>query len=347
MINWFKRHFVPHEGNGHRPYFLHKKNATQLIGIVLFFELIFFVLPALNFVGFIHSLNLTAVLPGVLTSLTNEKRIDQSLPQLSENVILNQAAQLKAQDMASKSYFAHTSPEGRTPWYWLEAVGYTYTYAGENLAVNFVDSEDVTEAWMNSSTHRANIVHGAYTEVGTGVATGMYKGRQTVFVAQVYGRPRINPQPTTNPSTVLGASNPQPAPRAPAQPASVAQTQVTAQTPSTEVLGEAAPSVPAVSEEKPGINKVTQETVKDFFQTAAASPRHSTDAVLYSIMGIITLAILFNIFIKIKHQHPDLVLNGAVVMVVVMGLHLSNTYISQEQTLRTSFIAFEAEQMSE
>lgn len=334
MINWLKNHFVPHEGNSHRPHFLHKKNATQLIGIVLFFELILFVLPALNFVGFINSLNLTAVLPGVLTSLTNEKRIDQSLPQLSENIVLNQAAQLKAQDMASKSYFAHTSPEGRTPWYWLEAVGYTYTYAGENLAVNFVDSEDVTEAWMNSPTHRANIVHGAYTEVGTGVATGMYKGRQTVFVAQVYGRPRVNPQLITN--------NSQPVAPVPAQTAPTVQSQV-AQAPNTEVLGEAAPNIPALSEEKPGLNKVTQETVKDFFQTAAASPRHSTDAVLYSIMGIITLAILFNIFIKIKHQHPDLVLNGAVVMVVVMGLHLSNTYISQEQTLRTSFLAYDSE----
>ena len=90
-------------------------------------------------------------------------------------------------------------------------------------------------------------------------------------------------------------------------------------------------------------NRLTQETVKEFFKEAAASPRHSANAVFYSMIGIITLALLFNIFIKFKHQHPDLILNGAMVMVVVLGLFITNGYISKETALTTSFLAFDAQ----
>jgi len=53
--------------------------------------------------------------------------------------LLEQAAQLKANDMAEKGYFAHTSPDGKTPWEWLKDVSYPFLAAGENLAVNFLD----------------------------------------------------------------------------------------------------------------------------------------------------------------------------------------------------------------
>jgi hypothetical protein len=161
---------------------------------ILFLELAFFVLPTTNFARYAKELNLGLVLPTVLSTLTNEVRAKEQLPTLTENPLLVKAAEMKAQDMAAKSYFAHVSPEGKSPWYWFDQAGYKYSFAGENLAVNFTDSEKVTEAWMNSPTHRANIVGGAYTEVGTGIATGTYKGHESVFVAQVYGRPLVKSQ---------------------------------------------------------------------------------------------------------------------------------------------------------
>lgn len=191
MFKWLKRHFIPHKGNSHRPHFLHGKNVIKIGVLVLFLELVLFILPTLNFASYSRSLNLGAVLPSVLSTLTNEERSKNNLPELSVNPLLVQAAQMKAEDMATKSYFAHTSPEGKTPWYWFDLVGYKYTYAGENLAVNFSDSERVTEAWMNSPTHQANIVGKNFTEIGTGVATGTFKGRESVFVAQVYGKPVV------------------------------------------------------------------------------------------------------------------------------------------------------------
>lgn len=203
MFKWFKKHFIPHEGNGHRPHFLERRNVFRLGALILFLELALFILPTANFARYSKEFGIGSVLPGVLSSLTNEERSKENLPILAENSLLVQAAQLKAEDMASKSYFAHTSPEGKAPWYWFNQVGYVYAFAGENLAVNFTDSEKVTEAWMNSPTHRANIVAGAYTEVGTGVATGTYKGYESIFVAQVYGRPLVKSQLVAG----AGASN--------------------------------------------------------------------------------------------------------------------------------------------
>lgn len=190
MYNWLKHHFVPHEGNNHRPHFLRDKSLFHIVGAVVLLEVVFFLLPTIFFPTLVNTFNLSAVLPGVLSTLTNDERTMNHATELSDNKLLDQAAELKAKDMAEKSYFAHTSPEGKTPWYWFNLVGYQYSYAGENLAVNFSDSADVTAAWMNSPTHRANIVNSRYKEIGTGIATGVYKGKEAVFVAQLFGAPR-------------------------------------------------------------------------------------------------------------------------------------------------------------
>ncbi len=133
----------------------------------------------------------TAIFSDVLVSLTNETRIDLDLATLKTDPLLEIAAKLKAEDMASKGYFAHTSPEGLNPWYWFQLVGYDYRYAGENLAVNFAESEDVHDAWLNSASHRANIVNGNYTDIGIATARGIYKGREAEFVVQLFGTRKI------------------------------------------------------------------------------------------------------------------------------------------------------------
>lgn len=165
----------------------HERNIQALILCVLVLELGIFAAPALTS---LYNENAAAVLPGALATLTNEERKKSNLATLQVNALLSRAAELKAQDMAENSYFAHTSPDGKEPWYWLDRVGYEYDYAGENLAMNFENSEDVTRAWMKSPTHHANIVKGTYSEVGTGVAVGEYEGAETTFVVQVYARPQ-------------------------------------------------------------------------------------------------------------------------------------------------------------
>lgn len=311
MINWLKLHFIPHAGNAHRPHFLLTHNIRQLLGIVIGVELLLFILPTLNFVNIIDTLNMGAVLPGVLSSLTNEKRQANNLPYLLESPTLSQAAQLKAEDMASKSYFAHTSPEGITPWHWFDRVGYEYSYAGENLAVNFTDSEEVTEAWMRSPTHRANIVGGAYREIGTGVATGMYKGREAIFVAQLYASPapvRINAN-------------------APVSDLEESGTAIAGIPEQEEVLGEA--NVEAAASQSP-----------NFIERALSSPRETTSAVLFVIFAIVLIAIILSVIIKFEHKHPDLITNGVAVAAIIFAVHLTNSYIAEEN-FETSFMAFD------
>jgi hypothetical protein len=282
MSNWFKwlqRHFIPSKGNSYRPQFLNVRNTKQLVGILVFFELTLFILPVFNFVTYSGSLNLSAVLPSVLGTLTNEERSKNNLPALAVNPILAKAAQLKAEDMAAKSYFAHTSPEGKSPWYWFQLAGYKYTYAGENLAVNFSDSEEVTRAWINSPTHQANLVGKNYTEMGTGIATGTYKGGTSIFVVQDYARPAVS-----------------------------------------QGQGRALQSAASPS----------------LLQSIMASPQQTTNTVLAVVFGIILAALFLNIFIKVQYQYPDLIVNGVLVILIIIGLHITNSFIAKE-TVETSF----------
>ena len=131
-----------------------------------------------------------SVVHSVLVDLANRDRESKKLPPLKINPVLTAAAQAKADDMAARGYFAHVAPDGKEPWYWFEKVGYQYEYAGENLAIDFADSIDVQRAWMNSPTHRDNILNGRFTEVGIATAQGMYQGRLTTFVVQEFGTPK-------------------------------------------------------------------------------------------------------------------------------------------------------------
>ncbi|MFH0804410.1 MAG: CAP domain-containing protein [Candidatus Zambryskibacteria bacterium] len=133
--------------------------------------------------------SLSAIYAAVLVNLTNQNRVAANISELTVNPLLEKAAQMKADDMASKSYFAHNTPDGKTPWYWFGQAGYKYVYAGENLAVNFENSEDVETAWMNSRGHFLNIMNPKYTEIGIATSTGIYKGREAVFVVQMFGAP--------------------------------------------------------------------------------------------------------------------------------------------------------------
>src|SRR5690349_13756528 len=68
---------------------------------------------------------------------TNQARIDQDRQALKLNTELSKAAQAKANDMVANNYWAHISPEGKTPWNFVDATGYHYQKAGENLAFGF------------------------------------------------------------------------------------------------------------------------------------------------------------------------------------------------------------------
>ena len=139
----------------------------------------------------------------VLLVLVNENRINENLFELKENKMLTESAQKKAEDMAKKGYFSHISPEGLDAWHWFDTVGYNYRFAGENLAVNFTTPQRVLNAWMNSPTHKGNILNEKFSEIGTGVAYGSHKGKYTAFVVQHFGTLQVSPIAKEYPSRTI------------------------------------------------------------------------------------------------------------------------------------------------
>ena len=181
-------YFFPHPRNNHHPHFFSMASIATLASIIILLEVGYVVQTK---VVFLKTDFLASVLPGALVELTNQDRAISGIAGVTEDPLLNKAAAAAAEDMAANGYFAHVSPDGKTPWYWLTMVGYRYSYAGQNIAVNVTDSVDVETAWMQSPTHRANIEKPHYTRVGVGTANGLYEGRETTFVVQFFATPEV------------------------------------------------------------------------------------------------------------------------------------------------------------
>jgi len=185
-MNHLKKYFIPHKGNEYKPHFFRGRAiflTASLIGFLFLFA------SSLSTIVITGSSQFGAVISSVLIDLTNADRTANNVGRLRVSPILEKVAQMKADDMAKLGYFAHTSPEGKNPWYWFEQAGYKYSFAGENLAVYFSDSAELEKAWMNSPKHRENILNSYFTEVGIAMAHGVYQGKETVYVVQVFGRP--------------------------------------------------------------------------------------------------------------------------------------------------------------
>lgn len=150
-----------------------------------------------------------SVISSVIVDLTNGDRMAHDLSALKVNPVLVAAAQAKADHMAALGYFAHTAPDGTDPWHWFDKAGYEYEYAGENLAIDFSDSAGVERAWMNSPTHRENILNAHFTEIGIATAIGMYQGRMTTFVVQAFASPKTQASPIAQAQTAVVPKDPQ------------------------------------------------------------------------------------------------------------------------------------------
>lgn len=178
--------FVPHHGNNHKPKLLHNFSLFKLVLLVLFSQLI---LTGVNqakpgVLGFASNIDVNSIV-----AQTNAERRAGGLSDLQLSPILSESARQKASHMFEKNYWAHNGPDGTSPWDFFKAVNYNYLYAGENLARDFNDSASVTKAWMESPTHRDNIMSGRYKEIGVAVVNGILNGQETTLVVQHFGFP--------------------------------------------------------------------------------------------------------------------------------------------------------------
>ena len=104
-----------------------------------------------------------------IVSLTNNIRVENHLPPLVLNPKLVEAAVNKANDIIKNNYWAHVSPTGVTPWNWINNTGYRYLSAGENLARGYGNSQNVMLAWLDSPTHKRNLLSAKFCQIGVAV----------------------------------------------------------------------------------------------------------------------------------------------------------------------------------
>ncbi|HLD35047.1 MAG TPA: CAP domain-containing protein, partial [Patescibacteria group bacterium] len=219
-------HFlIPHSGNDHKPHALRpmalRLYTFSIIGVKLFVTtFLFLTYPSIG--------KFASITEAEILSYTNASRAESGVPALSLNSKLNQAAKLKAQDMIADDYFAHTAPDGTKPWEFLKQAGYSYAAAGENLAMDFTEASSVHVAFMNSPSHKKNIVNGQYTEMGVAVIDGELQGHQTTILVEFFGEPyksaavaettpqqpaaQPEPKPTTNTAVNTNTNQAKPTP---------------------------------------------------------------------------------------------------------------------------------------
>lgn len=211
---------------------LHHKQSKRYQHVYLpYLPAVLLIIASLLVGGFRFSFSKTGVLAyatemstGNLLSETNVHRVNSGASSLALSSKLNQAAQAKARDMVARDYWSHNTPDGQEPWVFMDQAGYSYQKAGENLAYGFSTSSQTVTGWMNSPSHKANMLDASFTEVGFGFVNGenyQGSGNQTVVVA-MYAKPQVasatSPAPAPAPPQANSATpSPAPAPK-PASP---------------------------------------------------------------------------------------------------------------------------------
>ncbi|MEI6477434.1 MAG: CAP domain-containing protein [bacterium] len=127
--------------------------------------------------------------PQQFLDLTNAVRQTYGVLPLTLDDQLNAAAQAKAQDMVDKGYWAHFRPgDNKAPWDFISEAGYSYHVAGENLAKGFRSPEGITQAWVASPTHLANLVSPKYSNVGyASVMSTDSDGSSVLLTVEMFG----------------------------------------------------------------------------------------------------------------------------------------------------------------
>lgn len=135
--------------------------------------------------------------PAILLGDTNKHRIANNLVPVTTNDKLTQSAQAKCNDMVTRDYWSHNTPDGQEPWVFMIQAGYSYNSAGENLSYGYNKASEIVVGWINSPTHNENLLQPKFTEIGFGVClsesfTGnpnLGKPARAIIVVQHFASP--------------------------------------------------------------------------------------------------------------------------------------------------------------
>ena len=141
-----------------------------------------------------------------LVQLTNQARASAGLPALVVDSTLTSIARGRSKDMIVRDYFSHDIPGGTNVFDIIQARGYCFKLAGENIG--WITADDATAAqgvqsmFMNSSGHRANIMGKTWDRIGIGAYQGDTEKRMftVLFVDSCAAAPAPTPKPTPTPT---------------------------------------------------------------------------------------------------------------------------------------------------
>ena len=325
--------FLPLEENNYRPRFLESRLLWYYLCLLVVLKLVaisfFICLP--------KSLFFADITKGAIYHLVNQSREELGLAPLKESPLLEKAAFLKAKDMLGKGYFSHQSPEGNPPWYWLRSVGYNYQLAGENLAIGFLDSEEVNRAWLDSPSHRANLLNPKYQEVGIAVVRGKFQGNETNLVVQFFGArgqalrsisqssglKRASSETVRNENQVSKKENPTPlVPRSQKEPISSKEGVASAEKEVAGLKGKPA-SATAETALKEGLSQEKESRfLKPLFSFLVSDYYSWLQYFIYGSLIFILILLLINIFVRFDFQRRDLIFKalGMVLLLIFFSL---------------------------
>lgn len=282
-------YFIPHKQNGFRPHILRTHSLSIFSLAVILTKVI---LTAFLFWSYSSPAAFAAITSHELIEFANQSRIENGIAPVTENYILDRAAMQKARDMLDRDYFNHEDPDGNAPWHWLKDNGYIYSYAGENLAMDFIKSEGVHNAWMNSESHRANILNSNYQEIGIGVLQGELDGEKTTVLVQFFGTTFASRE-----SEITGLATP-------AEIGTPTYTEIAASGTQPQLQGE---QVVATIKEAPQDDFLNQLIFysKKFY---------------WIILSVLVLSLLINILVRIKVQHKPVIVQTIIVLILIAGI---------------------------
>lgn len=106
--------------------------------------------------------------------LVNEIRRVNNLPPFQWSEELAEVGAAHAEDMHDREFFAHDNPDGKSPFDRMSDSQIKYSFAAENIARDYIKPGEVVDGWMNSESHRANILNPKLSKTGIGFYGGFW-----------------------------------------------------------------------------------------------------------------------------------------------------------------------------
>jgi len=188
---------------------------------------------------------------------------------------------------------------------------------------------------MNSPTHRANILNSHFTEIGVGIAEGIYEGQPTVFVVQLFGAPAA--PKAQFPAFLTASTTPKTASSTPAtapattSPVAVKGASLEEETPAPKVIMQDETFIAVKNEvatNSPAAAVVSPDASEMLVQKLVTSPKSVVETIYLVLAVIIGIALIIMIVVEVRHQHPKNAALGVLLILLMVALLYLGQYLT-------------------